>query len=274
MTAAVASSKCGIATNAAAALGGIFCDFRLSQHHDKNSQCAACAPACGQWQYTDIDAVLSYSGLCNLAPEQFILDLGSDGLAAGVTGVMPDGGSTQPCNGCTGLSGEYALEFCPWDASGADHDPPPWANGQCYPAHPVPPSYYGAASAPGGQCKWCYYGATALCDNDAMFQAGLGIFPATLPGGGTGYQFQVDCWINSLPIPDTSGDTVYPWQLWHAWYQSGVFDPAIYPNCTDPIGSGLTLDLAGFQGVPNLFYENLWFGGQICGNPWSSVTIR
>jgi hypothetical protein len=274
MTATIAGSKCGVAVGAAASLGAILQDFRLNLGHDKNAQCAACAAACGQWQYTQIDAVLYYAGLCYAAPEQFILDLGSGGLAAGVTGVMPDGSSSQPCSGCTSLSGEYTLEFCPWDASGADHDPAPWPGGQCYPGRPVPPTYPGSVGTVGGQCKWCYYGATALCDNDTLFQAGLGIFPATLPSGGPGYQLAVDCWINSLPIPNPYGDTVYPWQLWHAWYSSGPLDPSIYPNCTDAVGSGLTLDLVAFQGVPNVTYENLWFGGQICGNPWSSVTLR
>ena len=27
----------------------------------------------------------------------------------------------------------------------------------------------------GGQCKWCYYGTTPLCDNETLFQAGVGI---------------------------------------------------------------------------------------------------
>ncbi len=268
MTATIASSKCGIAANAAATLGAILCNFRLSQSAVKQAGCAACAPACGQWQYSDIDAILSYSGLCNLAPEQFILDLGSGGLAAGVTGVMPDGGGTQPCNGCTGLSGEYTLEFCPWDASGADHDPPPWANGQCYPAHPVPPTYLGAPNVPGGQCKWCYYGATALCDNDTLFQAGLGIFPA-IAGGNPGYQFQVDLYIASLPIPNTYNSRFYNIMNWQAHYQSAAFDLASYPNCTDPFGAGPSLELS----LTNHSATNL-FGGPICGDPWPSVTLR
>jgi hypothetical protein len=268
MSATIAGSKCSIATNAAAASGGIVQDFRLNMGQDKNAQCAACAPACGQWKYSDIDAVLSYNGLCNLAPEQFILDLGSGGLAAGVTGVMPDGASTQPCDGCTNLAGEYTLEFCPWDASGTDHDPAPWGNGQCYPAHPVPPTYYGAPNVPGGQCKWCYYGETALCDNDTLFQAGLGIFPV-IAGGNLNYQFQVDLYIASLPIPNTYNSQFYNVMNWQAHYQSAVFGLAGYPNCTDPFGAGraLQLGLASSQIVP-------WFGGQICGNPWPSVTVR
>jgi hypothetical protein len=264
-TAAIASSKCGIV-----AIGGSVNvqDFRLSQHRAKVATCPACAPACGQWQYSDIDAILSYHGLCNMAPEQFILDLGPGGLAAGVTGVMPDGASTQPCDGCTGLAGDYILEFCPWDASGANHDPAPWANGQCYPAQPVPPSYAGAPNVPGGPCKWCYYGATALCDNDTLFQAGLGIFPA-IAGGNPGYQFQVDLYIASLPIPNPFNSQLYNVMNWQAHYQSAAFDLVSYPNCTDPFGAGPSLELS----LTNQSAMNL-FGGPICGAAWPTIMVR
>jgi hypothetical protein len=276
MRATVAGSKCGIAANAAASLGAIIEDFRLNLGYDKNAQCAACPPACGQWQFAGTGDALFYSGLCRVAPGQFTLDLGSAGLAAGVTGGFDGSGNLQPqpCGGCTSLTGEYTLEFCPWDSGGADHDPIPWPNSQCYPSRPLPVPYALPTKIAGGECKWCYYGATALCDNETLFQAGLGIFPGWLPSGATGYQLAVDCWINSLPIPNPNGITVYPWELWHAWYLSTVFDPSVYPNCTDPIGSGLTIGLTGFQGVPNILYGSLWFGGQICGNPWPSVTIR
>ncbi len=350
MTATVASSKCGIATNAAATLGAVIYEFRLSQSAFKQAGCAACAPACGQWQYSDIDAMLSYSGLCNMAPEQFILDLGGSGLANGVTGLVSQGvagvnvtgggsgyntigtitvnfsggggsgatavvsgisgdgrmtsiyvtnegsgytsapavtfsdssggtGATataalgpvyvpQPCSGCSGVSGEYTLEFCPWDASGADHDPAPWANAQCYPARPVPPAYDGAPNVPGGQCKWCYYGATALCDNDTLFQAGLGIFPVVADSV-LSYLFQVDLYIASLPIPNTYNSQFYNVMNWQAHYQSAAFDLADYPNCTDPFGAGSSLELSLInQSALNLF------GGPICGNPWPSVTVR
>jgi hypothetical protein len=268
LTATITSSKCAVATNAAATSGAQVFDFRLLQSPQKKAGCAACAPACGQWKYSDVDAILSYNGLCNLAPEQFIVDLGAAGLTAGVTGVMPDGSSTQPCAGCTGLTGEYTLEFCPWDATGADHDPAPWGNGQCYPAHPVPPTYYGAPNVPGGQCKWCYYGDAPLCDNDTLFQAGMGIFPV-ISGGVLCYRFQVISYISSLPIPNPFGTTYYNQMLWQATYLSAPFALSAYPNCTDPLGSGhaLTLDLSASQIVP-------WFGGQICGNPWSSITLR
>jgi hypothetical protein len=334
MATSISSSQCGVATTAAS--GAIVQDFRLSQSAVKQATCPVCAPVCGQWNYSEIDNILSYDGLCNLAPEQWILDLGGSGLNNGDTGItegsdtlsggsggllgnvtvnlsgvvlnnynpdtlgyagtnqnaipgasctgisgtiygsftgtlatagvitwlsatisggtgtassIPAGatfypitgtvtnngngtwtcgsgctglmGVTSPpggynpitftslagsltdiiagvtCSGCSDISGEYTLTQCPWDPSGADHDPAPWANGQCYPAHPVPPSYFGAPNMPGGQCKWCYYGTTPLCDNETLFQAGVGIFPAsvttgpvlslTVTAGGTGY---------------------------------------------------------------------------------------
>ena len=267
MMATIASSKCGIATNAAATSGAIIYDFRLSQSAFKQGGCAVCAPACGQWQYSDMDPILYYSGLCTLAPEQFILDLGG-GLAAGVTGVMPDGSGTQPCSGCSAVGGEFTLEFCPWDASGAPHDPAPWGNGQCYPSHPVPPAFPGEPNAAGGQCKWCYYGATALCDNDTLFQAGLGIFPA-IGAGGINYLFQADLYIASLPIPNPYNSQIYNVMNWQAHYQSAAFDLADYPNCTAPFGAGGSLDLS----LTNQSTANL-FGGPICGDAWPSITVR
>jgi hypothetical protein len=267
MSATIGSSKCGIATNAAATLGVIFKNFSLNLGADKNNSCAGCAPACGQWQYSDIDAVLSYHGLCNAAPGQFVLDLGG-GLSAGVTGPYPPG----PCSGCSHVAGEFTLEYCPWDASGADHDPAPWGNGQCYPGHPVPPTYYGEPSAPGGQCKWCYYGDTALCENDTLFQCGVGIWPATVGGVTTGgYFFQADLYISSLPIPNIYSSTVYNQDLWQAHYQSAVFPVSSNPNCTDPFAASedgsITLNLSGKTILP-------WFGGQICGDPPATITLK
>ncbi|MGO8690649.1 MAG: hypothetical protein ACLQLG_13585 [Thermoguttaceae bacterium] len=258
----IGSSQCGVAS----ASGAIIQDFRLSQSATKQAGCPVPAAVCGQWNYSDLDAFLTYAGLCDLAPEQWILDLGGTGLTNGVTGLasqgvasitITDGGSgyyfvgqtitanfsggdgsgataqvstvdgaghvtgvyvtaegsgytsaptvtftdpnggtgatgtavlgpvyiPQPCTGCASVSGEYTLSQCPWDAGSADHDPAPWANSQCYPAHPVPPAYVGAPNTPGGQCKWCYYGTTPLCDSNSLFQAGVGIYPTTIAVG-------------------------------------------------------------------------------------------
>ncbi len=344
--ATIASSKCGVVVNAAATLGAIVTDFRFNLGADKNTGCAACAPACGTWGYSDIDAILSYGGICQEAPAELLLELPS-GLDNGVTGIGtqgvdgvvvtnggagyffvgqtitvnftggggtgavghvatvdgaghvsgvaidnpgsgytslptvsfsdPNGGTgaagtaslatfyvSQPCSGCSALSGEYVLGFCPWDASGADHDPAPWANGQCYPAHPVPPTYYGAVNVPGGQCKWCYYGATALCDNDTLFQAGVGIFAAA-----GGYKFAADLYLSSLPIPNVFDSAYYNVMLWQAHYESAVLSAADCPNCTDGFDEthSLNLDLVSHTNAA-------WFGGHVCGDPWSSLTLR
>ena len=91
---------------------------------------------------------------------------------------------------------------------------------------------------PGGQCKWCYYGDTVLCDNDTLFQAGVGIFPV-LVGGVLGYRFQADLSISAVgPIPNTFGSTHYNVTNWQAHYQSAAFTLADNPNCIDPFGAG------------------------------------
>ena len=426
MTTAIGSSKCAVATNAAASSGALVQDFRLSQVKDKNSVCPSCAPACGQWQYSDIDALLMYGGLCGTAPAEWTLNVGG-GLVNGLTGhdsqnvaglsltafgdnytappsvslpggdpdatatatisagpcltsasvtaggsgydlppfaftgipgwaatVTTDGdavtgititqvgsggnaalagttvpitffsavghgtGATgeatytsgkvvngigldspgcnyestpdvtlsggggdgaaataelrdascpTPCMGCRGIAGEFTLDYCPWDSTAANHDPAPWGNGQCYPAHPIPPSYYGAPNTPGGQCKWCYYGDMVLCDNGTRFQAGMGIYPGLAPDGSPGYYFQADLYIASLPIPNTYDNTYYTFTNWQAHYRSEVFPQGANPNCTDPLAGGpITLNLWNHSSMS-------LFGGPICGDPPATVTL-
>jgi hypothetical protein len=54
---------------------------------------------------------------------------------------------------------------------------------------------------------------------------------------------------------------------WAAHYQSENFAVADYPNCTDPIGSGLTLNLTSHTAITDLF------GGPICGPPPATITL-
>jgi hypothetical protein len=431
MTAAIGSSKCAVATNAAASSGALVEDFRLSQVKDKNSVCPACAPACGQWQYMSIDAELMYQGLCNMAPSEWTLNVGG-GLTNGVTGqdsqnvasltlsafgdnytappdvsipggdpdatatvsisagpcltsasvtnggsgydvppfaftgipgwaatattdgnavtgititqvgsggnptlagstvpitffsvpghgtgatgeatysngnvvngiglnspgcnydstpdvtlsggggdgaaataVLQDASCATPCTGCSGIVGEFTLDYCPWDPTAANHDPAPWGGGQCYPPHPTTLRLDGGPGSPGGWCKWCYYGDSVLCNNDTRFQAGMGIYPGIAPDGSPGYYFQADLYIASLPIPNPYGDDHYVEVQWQAHYQSSVFSLADYPNCTDPLAGG-PIDLALFSSL-----AGGWFGGYLCGtdptgDPPPSVTL-
>ena len=108
----------------------------------------------------------------------------------------------------------------------------------------------------------------ALCDNDTLFQAGLGIFPA-IAGGNPGYQFQVDLYIASLPIPNPFNSQLYNVMNWQAHYQSAALTWSATRTALIPLAPVLHWS----SSLTNQSAMNL-FGGPICGIAWPTIMVR